>query len=262
MPADYATLAPIYDTLGMAAQSEALIPGLLDFAQRNEWMGRRVLDLGCGTGAALIWLARRGYVVAGLDTSAEMLRVAQARAEAASLNTVSAQFRQGDIRRLDGGVEYDLALALNVLNEMESLRDVEAVFMGAHKSLAEGRMFIFSVETLEGLAAAAVGHDAEQILFDDHASLTVAARAHYDYERQALTRSYLIFRRDGGVVGGSSDGWTRYDTQVVARGYPITALASLAGRCGFDVLAALTPELTLYEPGASARQLFFVTVRR
>ena len=42
--------------------------------------GRRVLDVGTGTGRAAIALARRGAVVMGVDASAEMLAVAQRRA--------------------------------------------------------------------------------------------------------------------------------------------------------------------------------------
>lgn len=259
MPADYATLASVYDTLGMSALAENAAPALLDFAQRNEWMGRRILDLGCGTGVALTWLAKRGYIITGLDISPAMLNVAQERVEAASLNQVSAQLRQQDIRQIDVQGEYDLVLAFNVLNELDNLRDLEAVLTGAQRVLNQKRMLIFNVETLEGLASAAVGHDAEQIMYDDPAALTVATRTDYDYERQTLTRSYLIFQREN---RGVEAGWSRHDTQIVARGFPITALASLVQRCGFDLLAVLTPEMTLYESGSSARQLFFVAVKR
>ena len=41
--------------------------------------GRRVLDVGTGTGRAAIGLAQRGASVVGVDASAEMLRVASAR---------------------------------------------------------------------------------------------------------------------------------------------------------------------------------------
>lgn len=259
MPADYAILASVYDTLGMSVLAESATPALLDFAQRNEWMGRRILDLGCGTGAAMTWLAKRGYIVTGLDLSTQMLNVAQERIAAASLNQVSAQLRQQDIRQIDVQGEYDLVLAFNVLNELDSLRDLEAVLTGAHRVLNQKRMLLFNVETLEGLASASVGHDAEQIMYDDPAALTVATRTHYDYERQALTRSYLIFQRGD---RNSDAGWSRNDAQIVARGFPITALASLVQRSGFDLLAVLTPEMTLYEPGSSARQLFFVAVKR
>ena len=45
-----------------------------------------VLDLGCGTGRMTIELARRGYDMIGVDSSAEMLDVARDAAESASLS--------------------------------------------------------------------------------------------------------------------------------------------------------------------------------
>ena len=42
--------------------------------------GRRILDVGTGTGRAAIVLARRGAIVTGVDASAEMLDVAARRA--------------------------------------------------------------------------------------------------------------------------------------------------------------------------------------
>ena len=59
--------------------------------------GRTVLDVGTGTGRAAIGLARRGARVTGLDASAEMLRVARARAAEAGLE---ADFEVGDAHQL------------------------------------------------------------------------------------------------------------------------------------------------------------------
>jgi SAM-dependent methyltransferase len=44
-----------------------------------------LIDLGCGTGRLLVSLARRGYRVAGVDLSEEMLAVARAKAAAAAV---------------------------------------------------------------------------------------------------------------------------------------------------------------------------------
>src|SRR5262245_9384468 len=145
MPSDYAILANIYDTLGMSASATNATPRLLDFAQRSEWMGRRILDLGSGTGAALEWLGKHGYITTGIDSSPEMINVARTRLSAAN---VEAGLRQQDIRRMELADEYDMILALNVLNELDSLRDLEAVFKGAHQALASERMFIFNLTTL------------------------------------------------------------------------------------------------------------------
>lgn len=46
--------------------------------------GRRVLDAGCGTGRASLWLAERGAEVVGVDISPEMLRVARTDVPSAS----------------------------------------------------------------------------------------------------------------------------------------------------------------------------------
>lgn len=55
------------------------IPVLAAFAQRT---GGPLLELGCGTGRALLPLAKRGYHVTGVDISPEMLRIAAAKARA------------------------------------------------------------------------------------------------------------------------------------------------------------------------------------
>jgi ubiquinone/menaquinone biosynthesis C-methylase UbiE len=69
---------------------------LLDFL--GEVAGRRVLDVGTGTGRAALAAAARGAQVTGLDASEEMLRVARAHAERAGL---SVTLQRGDAHALD-----------------------------------------------------------------------------------------------------------------------------------------------------------------
>lgn len=59
--------------------------------------GRRLLDLGTGTGRAAMALARRGAIVTGVDASSEMLRVARARSADAQLVV---EFAEGDAHAL------------------------------------------------------------------------------------------------------------------------------------------------------------------
>jgi ubiquinone/menaquinone biosynthesis C-methylase UbiE len=83
--------------------------------------GRRVLDVGTGTGRAAIALAKRGAVVTGVDASAEMLQVAQRRAEEVlgrqrpgDVGVVT--FARGDAHRLEfPDRSFDAVVCLRVL---------------------------------------------------------------------------------------------------------------------------------------------------
>ena len=79
----------------------------------GEVAGCRVLDVGTGTGRAAIALARRGALVTGVDASAEMLCVAEARAREAG---VSPAFVQGDAHALQfADRAFDACVSLRVL---------------------------------------------------------------------------------------------------------------------------------------------------
>jgi len=54
-----------------------------------------VLDLGCGSGRAMVWLAERGYAVTGIDHQPEALALGR---ELAALRGVECNFLQGDLR--------------------------------------------------------------------------------------------------------------------------------------------------------------------
>ena len=75
--------------------------------------GRRILDVGTGTGRAAIALARRGAIVTGVDASAEMLQVGERRAREAG---VAVNFVRGDAHGLDfADRSFDAVVCLRVL---------------------------------------------------------------------------------------------------------------------------------------------------
>lgn len=92
----------------LAQSQEEVLGGFL-----GDVLGRRILDVGTGTGRAALALARRGAVVTGVDASAEMLRVAKARAEAQQLPVA---FEIGDAHRLEyADRSFAAAVSLRVL---------------------------------------------------------------------------------------------------------------------------------------------------
>jgi len=88
-------------------QARQILDGLSPIA------GRRVLDVGTGTGRAAIALARAGAVVTGIDASREMLAVAERRAREEG---ASVTFTRGDAHRLDfADGSFDAVVCLRVL---------------------------------------------------------------------------------------------------------------------------------------------------
>jgi len=86
--------------------------------------GAEVLDAGCGTGRYAIKLARRGYIVHGVDLSPDLIAVATA---ANGDVTSSVSFAVGDIYQLPPS-RYAAILCRGVLNDIIEETAREAVF--------------------------------------------------------------------------------------------------------------------------------------
>lgn len=247
MSADYAALANIYETVGMDDFAESITPRIFVYAQANfDWIGRRVLELGCGTGASARWLAGRGVNITAVDSSPDMLAQARASIDASGLGLT---WKQGDIRSLDASyTSVDMVLAIDVMNDLVSLRDLEAVFNVAMRLLEPGKLFIFDLHTIEGLAER--GRTNTGVLYED-STLNVFAESDFDYERQASTSRYIIFRNQDGA-------WQREVATQTLRGFPVQAVAALLQRCGFTLTSLLNNSFETFDPAASrANRVFF-----
>jgi SAM-dependent methyltransferase len=83
--------------------------------------GRRILDVGTGTGRAAIALALNGAAVTGVDASEEMLTVARRRAADAHADVT---FDRGDAHRLTfGDKSFDAVVCLRVLMHTPGWRE-------------------------------------------------------------------------------------------------------------------------------------------
>ena len=119
----------------------------LAFANLQEFLPQasslRALDLGCGTGAIAIRLARLGFQVTLLDCSRPMLDFAERAAREAGLNgrIALAEGDAGEVATLFPAESFDVIICHNVL---EYVRDPAAVLRGAARTLC-GPSAIFSV---------------------------------------------------------------------------------------------------------------------
>jgi len=118
-------------------RTELTLANLLGVLPAAGTKSLQVLDLGCGTGAASIRLARSGAEVTLLDSSAAMLEIAtQAVVEAGVEDKIT--MKQGDaneVAEMFPAAAFDVVLCHNVL---EYVDDPGAVLRGAAKVMRDG----------------------------------------------------------------------------------------------------------------------------
>jgi SAM-dependent methyltransferase len=141
--AAYDGLAPAYD-LFTGGHDHAGWSRLLErLALEQGLTGRRLLDLGCGTGSALLPMVERGYRGTGVDVSPRMLEVARAKLPA-EVPLIAA-----DMRALPDLGEFDLVWSVaDAVNYLHAEGELVAAFEGFRRSLAPRGVIVFDVDTL------------------------------------------------------------------------------------------------------------------
>ena len=82
----------------------------------------RALDLGCGTGTNVVYLADQGWTALGVDFAGRAIAKAVRRASVAGVSRWC-EFRVGDVTRLDGTLgPFDLALDVGCLHSLPASR--------------------------------------------------------------------------------------------------------------------------------------------
>jgi SAM-dependent methyltransferase len=143
--AAYEALAPVYDGLTDHHDHERWLTLLLGLAREHGLSGRRVLDVGCGTGKSFMPLVRRGFDVTACDLSPAMVARARRRARGCGVAVSVA-----DMRRLPLLCERaDLVTCLDdAVNYLIDDAELEAALIGMRANLRPGGLLVFDVNTL------------------------------------------------------------------------------------------------------------------
>ncbi|HEX8561232.1 MAG TPA: class I SAM-dependent methyltransferase [Pyrinomonadaceae bacterium] len=127
------------------------------FAARGAGAGSLILDAGCGTGRHARELARRGYVVEGVDLSPSLVSEARRLAAGAAGRDDAVQilpdsFSVGDVTRLPAGGGMDGLLCRGVLNDLLDGRSRAAAFRSFAGALRAGGALVLDVREWEASA--------------------------------------------------------------------------------------------------------------
>jgi len=141
----YATLAAYYDRFTADYEYDAWLAQIDDRARVLGVFGRRLLDIGCGTGKSFAPLLARGYKITACDISPEMVDEARAKfAEQADEIFVA------DMRDLPATGEFDLVTCIDDgINYLLSDDDLVAAFRSVADVLAPGGVYAFDVNSLK-----------------------------------------------------------------------------------------------------------------
>lgn len=139
----YDVLAPLYDTLTAGHDHAAWAAQLEGLAVQAGLRGRRLLDVGCGTGSSMRPMLARGYDVVGVDRSAAMLDRARDKLGPA------VRLELADMRSLPVLGEFDLIWSVaDGCNYLLTHDELVATFAGLRANLAPAGLVLFDVNTL------------------------------------------------------------------------------------------------------------------
>ncbi|MBQ9482862.1 MAG: methyltransferase domain-containing protein [Ruminiclostridium sp.] len=216
----YDTFARYYDELTANIDYPALAKYFDDLISRFGGKKGILLDLACGTGTLSVLMSKRGYDVIGTDASPEMLDAAMSKPHD------GVQYLCQDMTALDMFGTIDAAVcALDSINHLESLDDVQAVFDRVALFMNAGGVFVFDVNT---------PYKHSKVLADNtyvYETDDVFCVWENEYEGGGVTAIQLdFFERDGDVYRRSSDFFTETAWQR-------RTIEKLLKKAGFELCA-------------------------
>ena len=175
-----------------------------------------VLDLCCGTGSLVKLACDDGYACVGVDVSPHQLAHARR-------NAPAARFVKQDVRKLALSSAFDVVTCMfDSLNYIRSLRELQGVFRRVRRHLNPGGLFIFDMNTYEGLHDFWRSTSARQT-----PKCTLITQGSFD-EEKALGRLLITgFLKEGRL-------YRRFQEEHIERGYTRREIEAALRAAGFS----------------------------
>ena len=139
----YEAMAPVYDDFTAHHEYDAWLADLVVLLERNDLRGRRLLDVGCGTGKSVLPMLSKGWEATGTDLSPAMLELAREKAGE------EVRLEQADMRELPVFGEFDVVWALDdAINYLLSDDELVRAMVGMRDNLATTGLLLFDVNAL------------------------------------------------------------------------------------------------------------------
>jgi SAM-dependent methyltransferase len=239
----YQDYAPFYDGSGQIRFAVLMGQYLRELVARHPVVGRRALDLACGTGTLAIILADDGWQVLGLDRSAPMLAIARERVA----GEYEIAFVEGDMRDLNATCNmqhatcaadnsafcrmqnaFDLVTCTyDSLNYLLAEDDLANCFAGVAAALRPGGLFFADMNTRHFLE-----HDWGICEVLERPGFVQVAQSHFDPSNACSTMVLT------GFAGDDERGYQRFDETHIERAYTPEIISTLLEAAKLKVEAA------------------------
>jgi SAM-dependent methyltransferase len=220
----YAVLAPAYDLLTAGYAYGPWLAAIEWLAVRHGLAGRRLLDVGCGTGKSFMPLLDRGFDVTACDISPEMVASARRKADG------RADVLVADMRRLPILGEFDLITCIDdAINHLLGPEEVADALAGMRANLAPEGLLVFDVNTL------AAYQGVPDVVVEDEERLLRwrGGLAELDGPGGEAEVVIDVFTHEGDGL------WRRSLSRQRHRHHPVEDIHALAEESGLEVVAVL-----------------------
>jgi SAM-dependent methyltransferase len=246
----YEQFAYLYDELMQDAPYDEWVRFVKEKLAKYQVGDKNLLDLACGTGELSVRFAKEGFSVTGVDLSADMLAVAQEKAQEEGLPI---PFFEQDMANLEGHGEFDIiGIFCDSLNYLQSDDDVIHTFTSAYNHLKDEGLFFFDVHSTYKVSQLFI--DQTFTLADDHLSYIWNSFAG---ELPNSVEHELSFF----VLDEKSGKYDRFDEIHYQRTYPIQQYASWLEDAGFEILE-ISADFTDNQPQDQSERIFYIARKK
>lgn len=191
-------------------------------------VGKRLVDIGCGTGVLSVQFAKAGYDVIGVDLSESMLTIAQSRSLEQGMDI---SFVCQSMSELDGIDDVDVAvIAIDSINYLETFEEVKQTLERIFEALTPNGQLFFDVHSLYKMDAVypdgPFTYEDEQVAYIWHTEI--------GEEEHSIYHDITFFVQD------DSGYYERFEESHYQRTYPLESYTDLLKKIGFSTVHVST----------------------
>lgn len=261
----YGNFAYVYDQLMDDVDYEAWVRHIENLIEKSGASVKNILELACGTGNITILLAKKGYDIAGIDISEDMLGLALEKSEAMGVPLV---LLEQDMVDLDFDL-YDLDCVLcacDGFNYVTSLDDLDKVFAKIYDLLKPGGIFVFDISSYYKLSQV-LGNN---FMGESREDISYMWTNYYDEANQLLEMNLDFFLKleseddqDYYLEEGSQDEdnlYERYREVHLQRAHREEEIVDILKKLGFARVDSYG-DFGLDRPSDQSERIFFTAVK-